>query len=285
MNQLARFFSTLALALQATWRPPPTCTSRPRATTPGPASWSSRTRRGPTVRWRRWSARGTRSARSKPPGRCSSRSASASKAAQYAIREPLVFEPQDSGTEQCPITLPRRPRRAADHLRRPADHRLAEAGRPLGRASARGGGGPVDLRRAVGQRRAPNPGADAERGLFLYGRQGPADHRPEDRQTRLQRPRRVPLQAGRHPAVQQPGRSRRRRVPVLGGRPSADRVRGRGEACRHLPESRCRGRSTTGAATSATLSRTCPRPWMRPASGTWTARPACCRISPCPART
>ena len=23
---------------------------------------------------------------------------------QYAIREPLVFEPQDSGTEQCPIS-------------------------------------------------------------------------------------------------------------------------------------------------------------------------------------
>ena len=156
---------------------------------------------------------------------------------EYAVREPVVFEPQDSGTEQCPISYVGDPGDAADHLRRQADHRLAEAGRPLGRASARGGGGPVDLRRAVGQRRAPDPGANAERGLFLYGGQGSADHRPEDRQTGLQRPRRVPLQAGRHSPVQPPRRRRGRRVPVMGGRPSADCVGGRGEARRHLPES------------------------------------------------
>ena len=45
----------------------------------------------------------------------------------HRLREPLVFTPEDSGTEKCPGHLDVARRVAGRALRRAADHRLARA--------------------------------------------------------------------------------------------------------------------------------------------------------------
>ncbi len=122
---------------------------------------------------------------------------------QYAIVEPLIFGPEDSGTEQCPITY------LGDSGKRP----ILGGGKQITGWKKQGdrwiahipdveaGKWSFAALWVDGERRVR---ADAQRGqLLLYGRKSPADRRREDRQSVFQRPDRLPFQAGRHQATEQ----------------------------------------------------------------------------------
>lgn len=115
---------------------------------------------------------------------------------QYPLVAPVVFEPRDSGTEQCPIR----------YVGDPGTKPVISGGRQITGWRKQGQRWVTHLPEVEaghwtfaalwinGQR--PDAGANAKRGLFLHGRQSSADHRPQDRQAGLQRSRRVPFQAG-----------------------------------------------------------------------------------------